>query len=294
MMKHLVLVVAVAFGAASPMAASAAQPPLHLIASTSGPFVALDATHGYYDLTAREMRIVTLAKPRGRAVATPEGCSGRGVSLPDRIVFCEAEPNFRILDTRSGVLTPIDTSPCGDRDRLNFGQLGRYWIGGQEVVGFDRDGPVARPIYLNRTTGECRRFDPGPSRDVDRPNLPPAHRPTCADAGRRRLLRSRNPGWDVIFCHSKRKPVRLCRAPDCDDAVLGRHSAAWLTGSRVHAVRLDSGRRFSWRLAPLAKGHTIEQSLVSLLQDRLYLTLLFQQVGTEPGRQQIFTTVLAR
>src|SRR4051794_19659444 len=290
-MKLFGFVLTAVLAAALPAGASASQPPLHLIASSYSAFRPLDATHGYYDLTAREMRIVTPAKPRGRAVATPEGCSGRGVSLPDRIVFCEVEPNYRILDTRSGALTPIDTSPCGERDSLSFGQLGRYWIGGDQQVGFEHNEPVTQPVYLNRTTGECRRFDPGPSRDVDRPDLPPAHRPTCKDEGRRRLLKSRNPGWDVIFCHSKRKPLRLCRAPNCDDAVLGRHSAAWLTPSRAHAVRLDSGRRFSWRLAPLAKGHSIDQSLVAMLQDRLYLTLLFEQVGTDPGQQQIFTAL---
>jgi hypothetical protein len=108
------------------------------------------------------------------------------------------------------------------------------------------------------------------------------------------LLKPRNSGWDVIFCHSKRKPLRLCRAPGCGLAVLGKHSAAWLRGSRLHAVRLDSGRRFSWRLGSLVKGHAIEQSLISLLQDRLYLTLVLEQSGSAPGEQRIFTTLLRR
>jgi hypothetical protein len=297
MMKRLLPMLAIAIAAAPPAAAQATQqPPLHLIGSSYGPFEPLGfgGSRGYYDRTARELRIVTPGKPRGYPVATPDGCSGRGISLPDRLLFCETGPSFRILDTNSGDVTPVDTSPCGARDGLNFGELGRYWIGGQEEAGIDHGEVLHRPIYLNRTTGECRRFDPGQVRDVDRPDLPPAPNPSCADAGVRRLLKPHHPGFDVIFCRSKRKPLRVCRTTDCDP-VLGRQTVAWVTfsqvtPSRVKAIRLDSGRTFSWRLAPLAR-RPIQQALVDLLRDRLYVTLV---LGDLAPRHRIFSAVLGR
>src|SRR4051812_28089799 len=112
MMKRLLPMLVIACSAVVPAAAHAArQPQLHLIASSYGGFARLDSSRGYYDRTAREMRIVTLDRPRGRAVTLPEGCSGGGVSFPERLMFCEAVPSYRIFDTNSGVLTPIDTSP---------------------------------------------------------------------------------------------------------------------------------------------------------------------------------------
>src|SRR3954452_25573647 len=174
-MRRILPVLLTAVGIALPAAAQAAQPPLHAIASSYDPFTSLGGASGYYDATPSEMRIATPARPRGRAVTLPTGCSGRGVSLPDRLVFCETGPSFRIFNTGTAALTPVDTSPCGDRDLLDFGGLGRYWIAGREQNGSEHGEVQHTPIYLNRTTGECRHFTSGP-RDVEKPDLPPVHR----------------------------------------------------------------------------------------------------------------------
>jgi hypothetical protein len=291
------LVLAIVLAMVPTAQAQAAQPQLQLIGSTFGTFHSLDHLHGYYDRTPSEMRIVTLDRPEGRPVALPAGCSGRGVRLPERFVFCETGPSFRIFDTNTGTLTPVDTSPCGDRERLNFGGLGRYWIYGEEENGLEHGEIQYTPVYLNRTTGECRHFAGGPLRDLDKPDLPRARARSCADAGVKHVLKYRRPGWDVVYCHSRRKPLRVCRVSECDP-VLGRQTAAFLTLTRsrfthVKAVRLDSGRRFSWRLAPLVKDRPIDWPYIAVLRDRLYVSLLLKEDPSAPP-VRIFSTLVPR
>jgi hypothetical protein len=102
----------------------------------------------------------------------------------------------------------------------------------------------------------------------------------------RHLLRWHLPDIDVVFCHSKRKPLRLCHV-GCGDAALGLHSAGWLTRTRLYAATLASGRRFSWKLAPLANGRAVDQATVGFVGDRLYLTLLLRDPSAPDGRGPI-------
>ena len=274
---------------AAPGAAAATQPKLSLLARSFGGFSSLGPNTGAYDISPQELRLVTPGNPAGRPVEMPPRCRGLGISLPDRLLFCEDAPNFRFLDTDTGAVTPIDITPCGEQERVYLSDLGRYWMAGEYTIGYDREGdPILVPIFLNRTTGECRRFDRKGEgwRDPDRPNLPKRHAPTCRDRGRGRLLKSRRPGGglDLVFCRSKRRTIHLCKV-QCGNATLGRRTVAWLTRHRVHALHLSSGRRFSWRLSALTKGRQIDVPAVAFVRGRLYVDFALR--GIPPGEPAI-------
>jgi hypothetical protein len=62
----------------------------------------------------------------------------------------------------------------------------------------------------------------------------------------------------------------------------------------MKAIRLDSGRRFSWRLGPLLKGHSSQVGHIDLLRDRVYLSLSLDYPDANAPPYRIFSTVLGR
>jgi hypothetical protein len=281
--------------AAPATAGAGVQPELKLLTPASGSFASIGVSSGYYDLTARELRIVTPRKPTGSSVAIPAGCTRRGVSPPDVLLYCGDKTGivtYQLLDAGSGAMKDIDVSACGDRKKLSFGELGRYWIGGILETGVDTRGlPVVVPVFLNRSTGTCRRYSQNHGwRDLDRPGLPERHVPTCGDRSTKRLLKRRRRGLVLVFCHSHRRPARICNR--CSEAALGRHGAAWLTASRVHTVLVRSGRRLSWRLPAAARRQADGTRSAAFVGDRLYLSLFVGSSASEERQYRIYTAQL--
>lgn len=272
-------------------AAAGATPTLKLLAAARGPFVSIAPAAGFYSLTSQQLRIASPSLPRGRAVAVPHGCTTIDVSLPKALIFCEQGPSYALLDVNSDAVAPVDASSCGEPQRVTLDDLGRHWIGGRYLAGYDAQfDPIERPIYFSRQDGRCLKYPVGSaSRDVDRSSLPRRRRASCRDEHTRRVFTRDHGDLFLAYCHSQRRRLRLCKS--CGHPQMGTHSVAWLSSGRIGALVLPSKRRYSWRVAALDSRRSALPEL-AFLRDRLYVTLLLVPSPDEEPPYRIFSAAL--
>src|SRR4051812_49249379 len=193
-----------------------------------------------------------------RRMSKPIACSngGDGRSMLDgwMLMSCEGLTSYdqRLLNLRTGGIQQL---PLGDNYWV---ALGKRWIEG--LTGTYGEGRA----YLNRRTGEIRRFpapsDPSadpPVRNLDDPKL----RPMCVDPGG---LSNRARFYDGKYIVSEPDgyPFRYMLHRSCDakgrfltgtggDATWPFVDAGWVTlgkGGGAHAFNLATGKRYSWHV----------------------------------------------
>jgi hypothetical protein len=288
-----VLPIAAAFVALVFPAGAAAQPKPRLVAAAQGGFRSLGLSAGYYNLSPQVLRVVSPGKPAGRSVRIPEDCANRDVSLPTALLFCEHSPTYRLFNVNTGAVAAIDTSSCGDPTRLTLGRIGKLWFGGTFVTGYDSNSdPIEAPAFLNRRTGACRKYPRWRgARDLDGADLPQLHSDSCRDPGRRRVFTFRRGRLDVVFCHSRRAAIHLCRKNCSASAAMGRQTVAWLSSTSIHALVIKSGRRYSWRWSSLVARPLGALSL-GFVRDRLYVSMYLANPADGEPPVRIFSAPL--
>ena len=218
-------------------------------------------------------RIAVLDGLTGKTVSSrmPEGCQLRaaGLSMRDRTLMIACRRGrTRVFDWRGGKATVLPSE--GELAGVLWFDIGRYWIGGDDVAcpASTSYSPRTCYVYLHRVSGR-RVFSTEP-RDIDRGSLP-VHR-ACGLLLRPSSQRVFDRPWLVggrtpesstggLWLHRcgtgsrRRLSSRTWR-----DARIGGGLVTWRMHTSVYVHVISTRRTYAWQVTPgsgiLAAGRT--------------------------------------
>jgi hypothetical protein len=159
-------------------------PPLHQVGKSGAALVASDDRYVLYlnprDDPAHPHVLDSLTRATG-SVSIPTGCQVSGMARGAVVLTCasgDAAGRIRILavSTNSTSSVPVDSDAEGQDAvmRAYFDRFGHDWVEGKIACG-GCGGPATTFVYVNRTTGEVRRYNeneqPEHGRNLDSPTL---------------------------------------------------------------------------------------------------------------------------
>jgi hypothetical protein len=242
-----------------------AAPRLHLLARTSTPVVTDRERFALYQPLAGPTVLLDTRSGHRRNVRFDSPCAAPDAWRGRFLIECQTWATVFlpfILDARSGSMTEVpgsgrSFSPSEDY----FGRIGRRWLAGSAAI-----GPVVA-VYLNWHTGQLRSFGESFGTEVPRDLDSPGLRPLTGASRFGVYLRDR--GFTVTQGPQPRAPLKLrhhsgrartldrCDRP-CESISVGGGWVSWSTWYEVHALRLATGKKLTWRFAagPSSVQHT--------------------------------------
>jgi hypothetical protein len=283
-MKRLRLIAVVTVAVATAPATAGATPPLHWLGTLPGPGLSTDGVRYAVVVTsATEGRLFDDARGRERRLTWPVVCpdhSTPSAAVGGGAVLVGCDRRYAVYDIASATWT-LGPEPPGDQ--LTAETFGYTSIGSRYIEWWAAGYHFNFPGVLDRLTGRTSGVSDDPRLVLDLSHGTPMRR-LCRPLRRRQdseppvdnTPRSWNYEYEppyglawtdrgVRIERCGRRGSKRLDSSYAGDAQLGAHTVTWSHvtngSSYVKALRLDSGRRWRWRIrftqvVPLAVRHT--------------------------------------